>query len=661
MTDNRGLGIAAVALLCLATAPYAGLAVHLQSLAYLFFFWITLATSWNILSGYSGYFSFGHGAFFGVGMYAMANFSSKLNWPFLPAAIAAGCLAALLALAVGAVVFRLKTIRGESFALITLAITFVLATVIVNTPIDGGPGVYLMGVEIPSLGPVAASSFYYLGLMVAGATVLTAWLLLRSSIGLALLAIHDDEDVAEVQGVATFRLKMAAFALSSFIAGVMGSIQALYVSYVTVSETFNITVPLTVVLMSILGGSRHWAGPMLGAILITLLTSLSTGSDVALIAKALTGIVLTAAVLLMPQGILGTWSTRRRRLRMAAQSSSTVHPGSPPEPATSTPASLFAPSDAQIATGAPGISSSAATMPFTVLSTAPALDRAESDFDPSISDGTSAAGRANEGARMRTDDEALSPRRSDRAGITDVVLQTRGLSKHFAGIRALDNVDLLLHRGEILGLLGPNGSGKSTFINVVSGHYRPTSGSFAVMGHECAGLPAHAIRQRGVSRTYQIPRPFSGLTLLQNVSLAAHYGAGRLRGKQARSHAVQCLEFTGLADRADFLPDELNLHQRKFLELARALAAQPSVILLDEVLSGLTPAEIATAVETIQRIRNQGTSIVFVEHVMSAVMALSDRLVALDQGQVIAEGAPREVMSRDVVVRAYLGDDAQVS
>ncbi|MFM7254049.1 MAG: ABC transporter permease subunit [Betaproteobacteria bacterium] len=604
MTSSKGLATAAIVLLGLAVAPYAGLPVHFQSLAYLFYFWITLATSWNILSGYSGYFSFGHGAFFGAGMYAMANLATKLNWPFLPSALVAGVLAAFLALAVGAVVFRLKTIRGESFALITLATTFVLATIIVNTPIDGGPGVYLMGVDIPKLGPVAASTFYFLGLIVAAATVFVAWWLLRSSFGLALLAIHDDEDVAEVHGVSTFWLKMAAFALSSFIAGVMGSIQALYVSYVTVSETFNITVPLTVVLMSILGGSRHWAGPMLGAILITLLTSLSTDSEVALVAKALTGIVLTTAVLLMPSGILGAWLARRRRRQMAGHC------------AAKEPREVPAQTNEQVEASDLAVPREQATTAST---------------------------------RLQSRSEA------------EVVLRARGLSKHFSGIKALQGVDLRLYRGEILGLLGPNGSGKSTFINVVSGHYRPTAGSFTVMGQECAGLAAHEIRRRGVSRTYQIPRPFSGLTVLQNVNLAALYGAGRLRGADAQRQARECLDFTDLADRADFFPDELNLHQRKFLELARALAARPSVILLDEVLSGLTPGEIASAVQTIKRIRDQGTSIVFVEHVMNAVMALSDRLVVLDQGQVIAEGAPREVMAREPVIRAYLGEDSRVS
>jgi len=583
-----------VVLALLFAAPYLGLPVHLQSLLYVIFFWMTLATSWNMLSGYSGYFSFGHGAFFGVGMYGMATLAAKADWPVVPAALGSGVLAALLALAIGALVFNVRKIRGESFALITLAVGFVLATVVVNTPIDGGPGVYLMGVNLPQWGPKPASTFYYASLVLTVLCVAAAWWLFHARAGLGLLAIHDDEDAAEVNGVPTFWLKMGAFALSSFFAGVMGAIHALYVSYVTVGETFNITVPLTVVLMSVLGGSRHWAGPMLGGILITLLLNAFTAGESALVGKIIIGLVLAGAVLVMPRGILGTWQLRQhkrliqRSKDLAGDAHASDH-GSEDELVLERP--LTRPADAP--------------------------DRQK-------------------------------------------VLEVRGLSKHFSGIRALNQVDLDLYQGEILGLLGPNGSGKSTFINVVTGHYRPTAGSVLLRGQSCAGWPAHRIRRQGLSRTYQIPRPFNGLTVLQNVTLAAHYGGARLTDAQALAEAREWMLFTGLQDKGDHFPDELNLHQRKFLELARALAARPQVLLLDEVLSGLTPSEIGAAVQTIRRIRERGTSIVFVEHVMSAVLALSDRLVVLNQGEVIAEGHPQDVMSRPEVVRAYLGDEAAV-
>jgi len=596
-------------------APYLGLAVHWQSLLYVIFFWITLATSWNLLSGYSGYFSFGHGAFFGMGMYGVATFTTKLGLSFFVSLPLAGLCATLLALGIGAVVFRLRKIRGETFALITLAVTFVLATLIVNTPIDGGPGVYLMGVDLPTLGPAPASTFYYLGLGLVIISVGAAWWLFHARAGLGLLAIHDDEDAAEVNGVPTFWLKMGAFALSSFLAGVMGGVHAMYVSYVTVGETFNITVPLTVVLMSVLGGSRHWAGPMIGGILITLLMNAFTAGGSAIVGKIVIGLVLTTAVLVMPLGILGTWQARQRR-RAALTRQSDAHAKT---------------AELQIQHGA--------------LPARPGDPTGTTD--PAAAPGVPRPPDLSRPKPLRLIDAPL--------------LRVRGLSKQFAGIRALDNVDLDVHRGEILGLLGPNGSGKSTFINVVTGHYLPTAGSVQLNAVECAGLPAHRIRQRGVSRTYQIPRPFHGLTVMQNVSLAAQFGSGRLKAARADDEARRWLEFSGLGDKGDLLPDELNLHQRKFLELARALAASPEVLLLDEVLSGLTPPEISVAVQTMRLIRERGTTIVFVEHVMSAVMALSDRLVVLNEGRVIAEGLPAEVMRSDIVVRAYLGDEGKVA
>jgi branched-chain amino acid transport system permease protein len=227
--------------------------------------------------------------------------------------------------------------------------------------------------------------------------------------------------------------------------------------------------------------------------------------------------------------------------------------------------------------------------------------------------------------------------------------------KAFRGVQALDGVSLRVREGEILALLGPNGSGKSTFINLVSGHYRADSGSIRFAGEEIAQWDAHRIARAGIARTYQIPRPFAHMTVLDNVALAAMFGGGVATPRVARAAARQWLDFTGLAARADALPDELNLHQRKFLELARALAARPRLVLLDEVLCGLNPAEIDDAVALIRRIRDAGTTVVFVEHVMRAVMALCDRLVVLDHGQLLAEGSTVQVMQRPEVVAAYLG------
>jgi len=236
-----------------------------------------------------------------------------------------------------------------------------------------------------------------------------------------------------------------------------------------------------------------------------------------------------------------------------------------------------------------------------------------------------------------------------------VLLEVTDLAKSFRGVQALGGVSLKVYQGEILGLLGPNGSGKSTFINVVSGHFPATGGQMLFEGRQLAGLPAHNIAQAGIARTYQIPRPFAHLTVLQNVALVAMFGGASLDHAAATAEAWKWLEFTGLADKADALPDDLNLHQRKFLELTRALASRPRLVLLDEVLSGLTPAEINEAVALIRKIRDRGATIVFVEHVMRAVMALADRVAVLNYGKLIAVGPAQEVMSNPQVVSAYLG------
>jgi branched-chain amino acid transport system permease protein len=565
------------AALVLGFMPLVGLPAFYDSLLYLILHWIVLATSWNILSGYAGYFSFGHGAFFGAGLYTSATLMARFEWPFLWTLPVAAATACVLGVALGAVVFRVKGIRGEVFALLTLAVTFVLGTIVVNTPLDGGNGVSLAGVAIPKLGPTPSSTFYLLALVAATVTLLIAWGISVSKLGAGLFAIHDDEDAAEVMGVPTYRYKLAALAISCALAGMAGGIHALFLNYVTVGEVFTIAVPLTVVLMSVLGGTRHWAGPAIGAVAITLLLYSFTGAGMAVAGKAMVGVILIAAILFMPDGILP------RVLRIIARRR---------------------------------VSDSKIVAPAGVVPPPPA---------------------------------------SAGAGAGEVLLRARGVAKSFRGVKALAGVDIEVRRGEILGLLGPNGSGKSTFINVVSGHYVPSAGSIVFEENELAHRPAYRIAHAGVARTYQIPRPFKHQTVLDNVALATMFGGGVATPAAARREALNWLAFTGLQDKAHAQPDELNLHQRKFLELARALAARPRLVMLDEVLCGLTPSEMDDAVALVRRIRDQGATVVFVEHVMRAVMAVTDRVVVLDHGVLIAEGPATEVMQRPEVITAYLG------
>jgi branched-chain amino acid transport system permease protein len=236
------------------------------------------------------------------------------------------------------------------------------------------------------------------------------------------------------------------------------------------------------------------------------------------------------------------------------------------------------------------------------------------------------------------------------------LLAVSEVSKRFGGVVALDGVSMEIGEGEILGLVGPNGSGKSTLINVLSGFYPADRGKVSFRGQETTGVPAHRLAAMGIARTYQIPRPFGTMTPRQNIAVSYMFGHSRHSFDGAREAAQEWLDFTGLARAADIAIGELTLHQLKFLELARALATQPSLLLLDEVLAGLNPSEINESVEMIRRIHSQGITILIVEHVVRAVTALSDRLVVLNHGAVIAEGEPERVMSDPAVVTAYLGD-----
>lgn len=236
------------------------------------------------------------------------------------------------------------------------------------------------------------------------------------------------------------------------------------------------------------------------------------------------------------------------------------------------------------------------------------------------------------------------------------LLDITDVSKRFGGVIALNGVRMQIDEGEILGLVGPNGSGKSTLINVLSGFYPADAGTIVFSGENATDLAAHQLASLGIARTFQIPRPFDTMTARENVAVSYMFGHSRQSLPSARNAAQEWLEFTGLAGVADVPISELTLHQLKFLELARALATQPNLLLLDEVLAGLNPSEINESVEMIRRIHAEGVTILVVEHVVRAVMALSDRLVVLNQGSVISEGEPETVMSDPAVVTAYLGD-----
>jgi branched-chain amino acid transport system permease protein len=587
-------------------------------------FWIAQTSSWNLLSGYAGYFSFGQAAYVGVGAYTTAVLTGRHGVDFFLTVPIAAVLCGLLALGVGAVAFRLGSLRGEIFALLTLAVPFILAAFArINTDIDGGQGTTVPPPDMPA--DVNFQQFQYLlALIVAALAVGVAYLVQHSRAGSALTAIHDDEDVAEVLGVPTFRYKILAIVAGGVLGGVAGSVYALQIGFVTVESVFGLTIPLFVIVMAVLGGRSHWLGPVLGAVLIVCLqdrlTSYGLDSWNAIFLGAILAILVAAA----PAGLY----VRLRAHPWVALAAFVVVCG------VLTIVNVWGEELDWIVAGM-----LAAAVAAIVLRSRPAPAPVP-------------------GPQQRPFPEPADT--GEPPPIGEVVIECRQVAKHFGGVHALDGITLDIRAGELIGLVGPNGSGKTTLVNLLSGTFRPTRGAILVGGVDITRLAPHKIAHVGVARTYQIPKPFASMTVRDNVATAIMFGRTPMSLREARPLAEEHLATVALDHLADAYPASLNLHQRQLLEMARAIAANPKVLLLDEALAGLNPGEVDNAVRVVRRIHQSGITIVIVEHLLRVLNQLATRIVVLDRGTTLADGDPQTVMNDPAVVRAYLGRQSHV-
>jgi branched-chain amino acid transport system permease protein len=493
--------------------------------------------------------------------------------------------------------FPLFRLRGDYFAFATLAL-LPLFELLANNLVGitrGSDGILLPPTTAMIHGIDVKMFAYYVALAGSVGVFMLSIWISRTPFGYALKAIRNDEQAAEVVGIRIFPIKMQAMAYGAMAAAVAGAAYVWSFRYVEPRTVFGLDVALIPVAMALLGGSGLRWGPLIGAVL------LSVGIQVLILNMTMLQFtIIGMAILLigrfMPGGLLRA----------------------------------------------------------SVFQRVPWLAPLGHEHHERASDSASAAATA-----VATHDELPLPKsRPDRSR---VLLETNNLTMAFGGNVAVDRVNLSIREGEIVGLIGPNGSGKTTLFNCPSEVYERVSGDILFARQSLRGMRRDAAARLGIGRTYQIPRPFGDLTVRENVAMPMMFRSeDRMRRPEALAEAARFAAYAGLSEKLNERADRLTLQQRKAVEFARGLACRPRLLLVDEVASGLTPAEVRRFVGSIREIRDTyGITVIWVEHIISALTQVVDRIVVLEQGSVIADGIPDTVLKDEHVLRTYFGASAR--